>query len=191
MQPIGDLPILGKTLNMDLNMIKNALTLGLLMGVGIFTSCNSDDEVQCPEDFSGTLTAEETQLLGSWRLSAIVADTEIDMTDDGEDNPDTDFFVQYEDCQKDARYTFLPDRTYSFEQGQTAEDCGQYAVTLEGTWRLASDQLSLVSGCTLQNNDIEVAGDGSEFSFTGDFSVRDVTGQVHPAKITFTYSFEL
>src|SRR5690606_29538840 len=174
---------------MDFNMKRNALTLGLMMVVGIFASCDSDDEVQCPEDFSGTLTAEENQLLGTWSLSAIVSDKEIDMTDDGEDNPDNDFFAQYEDCQKDALYTFSPDRTYTFKQGHNAESFGQYKVNLDGSWTLATDQLALVTGCTLQNNDIELAEDGSEFSFTGDFNVRDVKGQVHPAKITFTYSF--
>ena len=170
-------------------MRRNALMLGLVMVVGIFSSCDSEDEMPCPEDFTGTLTAEETQLLGNWALSAIVSDTAIDMTDDGEDNPGTDFFAQYEDCQKDAVYTFLPDRTYTFKQGHNAESCGQYKVTLDGTWRLASDQLGLVSGCTLQNNAIELAEDGSAFSFSGDFNVRDVSGQVKSAEITFTYSF--
>ena len=169
-------------------MKRNVLMFGTIMLFGgLLISCDSNDDVPCPEDFSGALTAEEGQLIGSWALSAIVSDTAIDMTDDGEDNPSTNFFAQYGDCQKDAVYTFGTDRGYTFDQSQNVESCDNQ-VSLEGTWRLASDQLSLVSGCSLQNINLDLAGNGQSFSFTGDFNVRDVSGTVRPAKITFTYS---
>jgi len=169
-------------------MKRNVLLFGtiVIMG-GLLSSCDSNDDVSCPEDFSGALTAEEGQLVGSWALSAIVSDTALDMTDDGEVNPSTDFFAQYGDCQKDAIYTFGTDRSYTFEQSQNTESCDN-AITLDGTWRLASNQLSLVSGCSLQNNVLEIAGNGQSLSFSGDFSVRDVNGALTDAKITFTYS---
>src|SRR5690606_2469627 len=173
---------------MELFMKRNVLMFGTIMILGgLLSSCDSNDDVSCPEDFSGPLTAEEGQLVGSWALSAIVADVAIDMTDDGEDNPSTNFFAQYGDCQKDALYIFGTDRSYTFEQSQNVESCDN-RLSLEGTWRLASDQLSLVSGCSLQNNELELAGNGQSFSFSGDFSVRDVSGAVRPATITFTYS---
>lgn len=169
-------------------MKKNALMLVLLLALGGFlASCDSENEVQCPEDFTGALTAEEAELLGTWTLTAIASDTAIDMTDDGEDNPNTDFFAQYGECQKDASYTFGPNRAYTFDQAQHGENC-QNKLTLKGSWKLSSDQLGLVSGCSLQNNAIEMAEDGSSFTFSGQFSVRDATGQIKSAKISFTYT---
>lgn len=169
-------------------MKRNVLMFGTIMILGgLLSSCDSEDDVTCPEDFTGALTAEEEQLIGSWTLSAIISDTAIDLTDDGESNPSTNFFAQYADCQKDALYTFGTDRGYTFEQGQNGESCDN-KLTLEGTWKMASEHLSLVSGCTLQNNELDIAGNGQSFSFTADFNVRDVMGLVKPAKITFTYS---
>ncbi|RUA16387.1 MAG: hypothetical protein DSY83_05815, partial [Flavobacteriia bacterium] len=46
--------------------------------------------------------------------------------------------------------------------GQNATDC-QNKVALEGTWRMASANLSLVSACSLQNTDIEFNVNGTEF----------------------------
>ena len=172
-------------------MKRNAFILGILVVMGgIMFSCNSDNEVDCPEDFTGELTAEEETLVGTWVLTAITADEEIDLTDDDEDNPSTDFYAQYSECQKDASYTFSSDRTYEYEQGQNAEDC-QNKGTFEGTWRLASDNLSLVSGCSLQNTDIDFNVDETEFSFTNEFDVRDVGGLVKSVEITFTYTLAL
>jgi len=144
-------------------MKRNAFIIGamILMG-GVITSCNSDNEIDCPEDFTGELVAEEELLVGTWVLSAITADEEIDLTDDDVDNPSTDFFAQYSACQRDASYTFNSDRSYEYEQGQNATDC-QNKVALEGTWRMASANLSLVSACSLQNTDIEFSPIDIEF----------------------------
>lgn len=169
-------------------MKRNTTVLALIMlTVGMISSCDSEDGASCPEDFSGELTALEQQLVGDWMLTSIISDTAMDMTDDGEENPGTDFFAQYEPCQKDAVYSFGADRTYTFLQSQDTEGCDN-KLTLDGTWKLAAAQLSMVSGCSLQNNVIEFAPDGAAFSFSGDFSVRDVNGQVMPAKISFTYT---
>ncbi|WP_108425865.1 DUF5004 domain-containing protein [Flagellimonas amoyensis] len=172
-------------------MKRNAFIIGvmLLMG-GIISSCNSDNEVDCPEDFTGELTTAEEDLVGTWVLSAIVADEEIDLTDDDVDNPSTDFFAQYPACQKDASYTFNSDRSYEYGQGQNATDC-QNKATLEGTWKYASANLSLVSACSLQNTDIEFNVNQTAFSFTNDFEVRDVDGVVSAVEITFVYSLAI
>lgn len=169
-------------------MKRNAFMIGAwVLMAGIISSCNSDNDVDCPEDFTGELTTGEEVLVGTWVLSAITADEEIDLTDDDEDNPSTDFYAQYSDCQRDASYTFNSDRTYEYEQGQNAEDC-QNKTALEGTWKLVSANLSLIGGCSLQNTDIEFNVNGTEFSFTNDYDVRDVGGLVKPVEITFTYS---
>ncbi len=169
-------------------MKRNAFMIGAwVLMAGIISSCNSDNDVDCPEDFTGELTTGEEVLVGTWVLSAITADEEIDLTDDDEDNPSTDFYAQYSDCQRDASYTFNSDRTYEYEQGQNAEDC-QNKTALEGTWKLVSANLSLIGGCSLQNTDIEFNVNGTEFSFTNDYDVRDVDGIVSSVEITFTYS---
>lgn len=154
---------------------------------GLFMGCNSDNSIVCPEDFTGALAADEQKLTGEWMLSAITADKEIDLTDDNEANPKKDIYAQYTECQKDGVYQFLIDRKYKFDQGQNATNCGNKSSS-EGTWKLTAKILSLVSTCNVQNIGIEFNDDESEFSFSDDFNVTDVSGRNVQAKITFTYS---
>lgn len=169
-------------------MKRNTFAIGILVFMmGVLSSCNSDNDVDCPEDFTGELATEEEKMVGTWVLSAITADEEIDLTDDGEDNPSTDFFTQYSDCDKDASYTFNSDRTYEYAQGQNAEEC-QNKGTFDGTWRLASANLNLVSGCSLQSTNIEFSVNENQFSFSDTFNVTDVSGLVKSTEITFTYT---
>ena len=158
----------------------------LLMGV-LFLSCSSDDGNQCPPDFTGDLTAEEEMLVGAWALSAMVATDEFDLTDDGVDNPSTDIYNQYTECQQDAVYTFGAQRTYGYEEGQNAGGCDAQ-IQIDGTWELVSGTLRLTSSCSIQSTSVEFNGDSTAFTLSQTFNVRDVNGTLSQTSIDFTYS---
>ena len=154
----------------------------------LFIGCLPDNNnLDCPTDYTGGLTGEEPDLVGEWVLTAIVSDKEIDLTDDDEDNPIKDIFVQYTDCQKDAVFAFNQGRTYVFNQGMVASGCVN-KTTSEGTWKLATGTLSLVSGCNLQNMAIHFNADKTAYTFSGNYNLKDVNGETYQTKIAFTYT---
>ncbi|MGJ8738320.1 DUF5004 domain-containing protein [Zobellia laminariae] len=155
---------------------------------GLFLACNdTDDTIECIEDFSGVLASAEEKLPGDWMLTAMTADTEIDLTDDETDNPLKDLFAQYEDCQKDASYSFGTNRTYVYRQAQNTADCTNQ-VTLGGTWQLSDDTLRLVTDCNLSSIALTFAEDDSAFMFTNSFSIADAEGKTIQTNVTFTYT---
>ncbi len=166
---------------------KSFLIIAMAAIGGLFMGCNSDNSIDCPEDFTGALAADEQKLTGEWELSAITSDKEIDLTDDNEANPKKNIYIQYSECQKDGVYQFEANRKYTFDQGRNAANCGNKSSS-EGTWKLNAKILSLVGACNVQNIGIEFNGGKSEFSFSDDFNVTDVNGTRVQAKITFTYS---
>ncbi|WP_318309116.1 DUF5004 domain-containing protein [Flagellimonas crocea] len=164
------------------------LSIGVLLLTGIVMfSCSSDDGTQCPPDFTGELSTNEEKLVGEWVLSAIVAGEALDLTDDGVDNPSTNLYGQYTDCQQDAVYTFGSQRTFSYEEGQNAEDCTNKIQT-SGTWELSSNTLRLTASCTIQSTTVEFNTEATEFSFAETFNVKDVTGTTTQTTIAFTYA---
>jgi len=169
-------------------MKKNAFRCLVALVTGIFiTSCNSDDGASCPGDFTGALTANEQKLIGTWTLSAIVAMEEVDITDDGEDNPSNNIYTQYSDCQKSTFYTFNSNRTYQIGQSQSFEDC-ENVLTTEGTWQLSSQTLGLLRNCILQNIVINFSADETTFYFSDNYTVTEVDGNTVQTDITFTYT---
>lgn len=151
--------------------------------------CTTDNSVECPEDYTGALVSDEEKMVGEWVLTAIVAETAVDLTDDGEDNPSTDIFDQYSDCQRDGAYTFGEDRVYTFKQGLKAEGC-EGTVDLSGTWQLAGSTLGLVGACVEQNLVIELNEDDTEFVFKENFNITDVSGNIVQTEVSFTYSLQ-
>ncbi|MCR9227874.1 MAG: DUF5004 domain-containing protein [Flavobacteriaceae bacterium] len=169
-------------------MFFNALfMLGISM---VLISCSSDDGPECAPDFTGDLTTTEEILVGEWILTGIVAAEELDLTDDDTDNASTDLFDQYEECARDAAYTFDSDRTFAYEIGKYGEDC-EYVVPSAGTWELSSQNLSLVSSCSVQTTSLEFNDDLTAFTFSEIYNVTDVTGTVVQTRIDFTYTLSL
>jgi len=164
------------------------LSIGATLFISVmFLSCSSDDGDQCPPDFTGDITSEEEKLVGVWELSSMVAADELDLTDDGVDNPSTDIYNQYTDCQQDAVYSFGAQRIYGYEEGENAQSCDAQ-IQIEGTWELVSGTLRLTSSCSIQSTSVVFNDNDTTFTLSQIFNVRDVSGVVSQTSIDFTYS---
>lgn len=158
-----------------------------MMATGmVLVGCNSDDD-NCPADFTGELTSGEQVFVGTWELSGIEADEEIDITDDDVDNPSTDLFAQYGACDTDAVYTFANTRVFTFKQGFEGTNCANKA-SLEGTWMMQSNKISFSYSCALATLDIDVASDNASFTVTTDQRIRNVDNQYVDLEVTYTYT---
>lgn len=167
----------------------NLIIKSLVVMFALFmVSCNDDDGFQCPDPLTGELNATEADFAGSWVFSGMVAEDEIDLTDDDKDNPSKDIFAQYTPCDRDLAYEFKNDRNYSLKQGYLALDCNN-KQSLVGTWSLtAANSLTFVASCALQTVNIEMSEEGDAFSYTSNLSFKDVDNAVKTTKVTFTYS---
>lgn len=149
-------------------------------------SCNTDDDIKCPDALIGELSATEAEFSGSWKFAGMEADEALDLTDDNTDNPSTDIFAQYSSCERDLEYNFMSDRKYELKQGYSAVDCNN-KLALDGTWNLTGDDLTFVANCASQRITIEQSEDGNEFSYESLLNFRDVNGLEKSVKVTFTY----
>src|SRR5690606_5529833 len=116
-------------------------TMGLIL-----TSCNSDDDNNCLPDYTGELLEAEEKLVGTWTLTGIEAEDEIDLTDDDTENPSTNLFAQVSDCEKDLIYTFDDARVMKFMVGTTATDCDNETESTS-SWKLTGNRLYFVNTC--------------------------------------------
>lgn len=156
------------------------------MGI-LFTSCNSDDDNSCIPDYTGELLAAEEKLVGTWVLTAIVAEDEVDITDDETENPSTNLFAQYSDCEKDAFYTFDADREMNFMVGTTATDCDNETETT-GSWKLEGNRISFISTCLEFFMDVAFTGDDSAFSIETEAQITDVEGDQINTTVIYVYT---
>ena len=170
-------------------IIFNTITLSIICGLAVSCSVGNDGS-DCSQDFTGALSTNEEKLVGEWVLTGIDADEALDITDDDEDNPSTDLFAQYNECQKDAAYTFSSNRSYLLEQGQNGTNCPNKGI-FDGTWQLSGNTLSFVDACITQNVALTFNGDDTSFMFSNNFTLADVNGNVEEVTIVFTYSIVL
>jgi hypothetical protein len=152
----------------------------------LMVSCNLDDGSSCPEALTGGLSDIETEFVGTWVLTNMVSEEEVDLTDDDVENPSTEIFQQLPDCQKDVVYDFESDRKFTLEQEYNATDC-QNKLTFDGTWKLTEGKLTFVSQCTSQTIDIVVNDDSTMFTLEDTYFFNDVNGFVISTSVTLTY----
>tara|TARA_R110002020_G_scaffold384233_5_gene595116 strand:+ start:86507 stop:87037 length:531 start_codon:yes stop_codon:yes gene_type:complete len=170
--------------------MKKIIWFGLFGAIafnGLLVGCSTDNTVECPADYEGALTEAENGLLGTWELTAIVAVKEVDITKDDVQNPKKDIYVQYTDCEKDAEYTFGPERAYEFAQGQNASNCSN-KLKIEGTWKHSGDILGLIGNCSAQNLKIVFNEGKTAFTTTSNYNITDVNGLTVQTDVTFTYA---
>lgn len=160
--------------------------LGVCAIVICLNACNTNDDIAC-EKYTGALNANETPLVGTWRLTAVVSDKEVDITDDSEDNATTDIFAQYTDCQKDAEYMFTAERSYTFKQSFTALNCLNKSDN-DGTWRLNNNLAEFASNCAQYSVNINLDANETVFTFESNVTVIDVNDLSISAKFTYTYT---
>ncbi|THD69235.1 DUF5004 domain-containing protein [Robertkochia marina] len=155
----------------------------------LLTGCTTDEEMPCPQPFSGSLTEDEATLAGTWELTALTASEEIDLTDDNVDNPSTDLLSQLDACSQVAIYQFGTDRNIKYSGGLLNGETCQEQVLLEGTWALSGSSIGVVTGCrALYFPPVEFAEEGVSFSFTEARTVFDALGQGVQLEITETYT---
>lgn len=162
-------------------MASSAMMMGLLM-----VSCNLDEDTSCPKALTGELSFPESEFVGTWVLTNMVSEEEVDLTDDDVENPSTEIFQQLPDCQKDVVYDFESDRKFTVKQEYNAPDC-ENKLTFEGTWKLSDTKLTFVSQCSSQAIDIVVNDDSTVFTLEDTYFFNDVYGFVVNTKVTLTY----
>lgn len=168
-------------------MKKTILLATTLIITSLFNiSCDTDDGPNCPDALTGELTQTESDFAGEWTLKSIVAEDEVDLTDDDTDNPSTDIFNQYTACQQDAIYEFNNDRSYIFKQGNTATNCSN-KQTLDGTWKLTNSTLVFAGNCSLQSVNIDLNNDSTEFTIDSNFNFVDVNDNEINSDVVLTY----
>jgi len=165
------------------------IATGLIITAFSILGCSVDNGTTCPSDFTGELSASETGLVGKWTLTDMVADESIDLTNDNTDNPSTNIYQQYTECQTDVVYNFNSDRSYHVEVGYVASNCDNKQA-LDGTWKMQADQIAFVSSCTTQTVDIMVI-DSNTFTFTSMYRFVDVHGVTVNTSVTSTYEKSL
>ena len=171
-------------------MKKTILLVKSLMLVGIlFVSCDNNNGTDCPDALKGELSTTETEFAGTWKLKSIIADEDIDLTDDDVNNPSTDIFAQNSDCQNDLVYNFMTDRDYTLTQGENVTDCDDLESI--GTWAFSGNTLTLVAYCTTQTAQLTISDDDTEFSYSSNLNFKDVNDAIITSSVIFTYEKEL
>lgn len=166
------------------NLIIKSLTVIMALFI---VSCNDDNSMDCPQTLLGPLSALETRFSGTWKLTGMLAEEAVDITDDGEDNPSKDIFSQYTECQRDLVYNFNSDRNYIFKQGYSDSGCNP-RYELSGTWNLSEENfLTFVANCTLETIQISLNDAGNTFWFESPMEYKDESGLIKSTKVIFTY----
>src|SRR5690606_9421507 len=157
----------------------------VMIGLGLNSCMSNDDDFVCAEEYTGALGEDEQLMLGKWKLTAIVAEQEVDITNDNESNPKKDIYVQYSECDQDAEFIYEANRGYTNTQGHNNTDCTN-KLKFTGSWKLTGKNLSYVSSCTIKKLEIEFNGDKSVYSFTSNYIIKYVQVTTIITNVTFT-----
>ncbi|UOB19298.1 DUF5004 domain-containing protein [Abyssalbus ytuae] len=154
----------------------------------LLNSCSSDDN-NCQQNFTGALSANEEILVGKWVLTSLVASDEVDLTDDDTDNPSTDIYAQFTDCEKDSYYTFDDERIMRYVTGSSDTSCPNQN-NIASSWKLEGSKLEFVTTCVLFESTINILPSNTAFTFSNEVVIRDVDNQEIQTTIVSTYTKE-
>ena len=162
----------------------------IILALILLSGCNSnDDDSTCTKAFTGVLDANEEVLIGTWQLTAITAGVEVDITDDGENNPSDDIYSQSDECRQDLSFAFSADRSLTYSQGTTATDCGSWAGSSSGTWQFTGQVLNLEFSCIVQPNNLVVNATEDQFTISyNNVTVKQADGSEVVTQVIYTYS---
>jgi hypothetical protein len=171
----------------NIKLMKKIVLLSSLVVMNLLcVGCDLGDESSCPEPLTGELSAAESVLVGSWVLTDMVADEEIDLTDDGVENPSTEIFQQLSECKQDVVYTFVSDRTFNVKQSYNVPNCETKGI-VEGTWKATASQLTTVAQCESLTKIIDMNTEQTIFTTESNFQFNDVYGFYINSTVTLTY----
>jgi len=163
-------------------LICSILVVNLLL-----VGCSSvDGESSCSQDLTGELSTAESDFVGTWVLAGLVAENEVDLTDDNMSNPSTEVYSQLPECQKDVVYIFNSDRTFAIQQAYNVEGCPNKAL-VEGTWKLSAGQLTLVALCSSPRYNITLNTEVTVFTLEDTYNFNDRSGVIINSNVILTY----
>lgn len=157
-------------------------------GVLLFSGCTPDNEFECPEPYTGALTADEEKYAGIWQLTALKGDFAVDLTDDETDNASTDYFSQLNECAQQARYVFADDRKMGYYASNFVEEVCEEELYFSGTWKATEGVVNVVAGCATANFNLKLDEGASSFSYTTYEQVTNFQGDGIPTQVTYTFT---
>ena len=101
-----------------------------IFGLGLFiSSCNDHLKIEKNDLTQGVA---DSQMVGSWKITAVVSDVPYDWDNDGD--AEKDIYANWTGCQRDNLFTFTGDTaTGAFKKGTFKINC---SVTKPGTWQI-------------------------------------------------------
>lgn len=96
--------------------------------------CACDKAMRDTEDNGNIQGYADSQVVGSWKITAISSDKPNDW--DGNGTKETNIYATWSDCSKDNLYTFVGNKTGTYKT-----DCSN---TNEGEWYITDDRKSII-----------------------------------------------
>lgn len=169
-------------------MLSKKILPVILIGFGLMTSsCISDDTISCTPNYTGILDQTESLLVGTWVMTAATAQDEVDITDDDTDNPSTDLFSQFPECERSLSYSFTENRGFTLVKGSDALDC-EGGYTVEGSWKYSGTVLEVVTNCVRGGMDITLTEENSSFVNQEIQQVVTANGLIVQTLVTYTFT---
>lgn len=168
-------------------MMKHMLWMAVA-GVLLISGCTPDNEFECPQPYTGALTADEEKYAGNWELTALEGGLAVDLTDDDLDNASTDLFSQLDECTRTARYVFAADRKMSYIGSKIVEDACEEEIYFSGSWKATNGIVNVIAGCATADFTMELDEEAGSFSYTTYEQVANFNGETVATQVTYTFT---
>jgi len=107
------------------------LILYLFTTVFFISSCNDHLKIEKNNDPQGYA---DSQLVGSWKITALSSDVAYDWNNDG--TPERDIYSTWSPCERDNLFTFTADTAVAgYKKGTFKINC---SVTKSGEWQIVN-----------------------------------------------------
>jgi Lipocalin-like domain len=107
------------------------LILYLFITAFFISSCNDHLKIEKNNDQQGYA---DSQLVGSWKITALSSDVAYDWNNDG--SPERDIYSTWSPCERDNLFTFTSDTAVAgYKKGTFKINC---SVTKSGDWQIVN-----------------------------------------------------